>query len=134
MGYADGWLRDLSNRGFALFDGVKVSVGKAARQTVMITNNGTVPVKLGTTTITGANAVERAAAGQGVLHDDAAMFAVAAAAETVPAIGMGRQALLAPAVDVKVGAEVGTEAPAPLVRGSKAATHGFERIHKLTIL
>ncbi len=40
----------------SLFNGVTVPVGKAVRQTVMITNNGTVPVKLGTTTITGANA------------------------------------------------------------------------------
>lgn len=41
-----------------IFDGVTVSIGKAARQTVMITNTGSQAVQLGTTTITGANANE----------------------------------------------------------------------------
>jgi len=39
-----------------LFDGVTVPVGKASRQTVMITNTGTLPLRLGTTTLTGVNA------------------------------------------------------------------------------
>lgn len=42
----------------SLFDNVSVAVGKVARQTVMITNNGTLPLKLGTTTITGTTATD----------------------------------------------------------------------------
>jgi len=42
----------------SLFDNVSVPVGKVARQTVVITNNGTMPVKLGTTTITGPTSTD----------------------------------------------------------------------------
>lgn len=42
----------------SLFDNVTVPVGKVARQTVMITNNGTIPLKLGTTTITGPTSTD----------------------------------------------------------------------------
>lgn len=42
----------------SLFDNISVAVGKVARQTVMITNNGTIPLKLGTTTITGPTATD----------------------------------------------------------------------------
>jgi alanine racemase len=37
VGYADGWLRDLSNRGFALFDGVKVPfIGRVSMDLITI--------------------------------------------------------------------------------------------------
>lgn len=42
----------------SLFDNVTVPVGKVARQTVMITNNGTIPLKLGTTTISGPTSTD----------------------------------------------------------------------------
>ncbi len=42
----------------SLFDNVSIPVGKVARQTVMITNNGTLPAKLGTTTITGPTSTD----------------------------------------------------------------------------
>lgn len=42
----------------SLFDNVTIPVGKIARQTVMITNNGTIPLKLGTTTISGPTSTD----------------------------------------------------------------------------
>ncbi len=42
----------------SLFDNVTIPVGKVARQTVMITNNGTIPLKLGTTTISGPTSTD----------------------------------------------------------------------------
>ncbi len=50
--------RTLATSQASLFDNVTIPVGKVARQTVMITNNGTMPIKLGTTTITGATATD----------------------------------------------------------------------------
>lgn len=41
-----------------LFDDVSVAVGKIARRSVMITNNGTLPLQLGATTVTGPNATD----------------------------------------------------------------------------
>lgn len=42
----------------SLFDNVTIPVGKVARQTVIITNNGTAPLRLGTTTITGPTSTD----------------------------------------------------------------------------
>jgi hypothetical protein len=48
--------RTLTVNPTSLFGGVSIPVGKTARETVMITNTGTLPLKLGNTTITGTNA------------------------------------------------------------------------------
>ncbi|MCC7438765.1 MAG: choice-of-anchor D domain-containing protein, partial [Armatimonadetes bacterium] len=50
--------RTLAASPASLFDNVSVPVGKVARQTVMITNSGTMPVKLSTTTITGPTSTD----------------------------------------------------------------------------
>ncbi|MBK8911128.1 MAG: choice-of-anchor D domain-containing protein [Chlorobi bacterium] len=50
--------RQLSAGPATLFDNISVAVGKAVRRSVMITNMGTSPVKLGTTTITGPTATD----------------------------------------------------------------------------
>lgn len=42
----------------SLFDNVTVAVGKVARQTLIITNNGTAPLKLGTTSISGPTSTD----------------------------------------------------------------------------
>ncbi len=48
--------RTLALNPTSLFTNASIPVGKSAREYVMITNNGTVPLRLGTTTIAGPNA------------------------------------------------------------------------------
>ncbi len=50
--------RQLSVGSATLFDNASVPVGKSLRQTLLITNMGTSPVKLGTTTITGPTSTD----------------------------------------------------------------------------
>lgn len=58
--HGDAGSRTIAAGPATLFDDVSVAVGKIARGTVMITNNGTLPLQLGATTITGPNATDYA--------------------------------------------------------------------------
>ena len=55
--HGEALIRTLTASPSAMFEGVTVPVGKSVRQRLMVTNNGSAPLTLGTTTIAGPGAV-----------------------------------------------------------------------------